>query len=535
VAPILLRAALGLALLAPAADAKPKEKAAKPGGHEQAAPAAAPAPGSQNARPAAAGGPKRRAVATPQPTPAPTPEPTPRAPAATPAPPPPVPAAAPVAPAATPTQTPAPARRPARSRRPRAPVAAAPARRTAIRQFPIRLAVAEPPPVHPAAAVPRPRRERPVRAPRPAAAAPAGPARPSTAVAVPVATRVIDVIPAPLRIALVGLAFLAGLLALRARRLERQSKHLSDDLGLLQSALLPHLPERIGDAWVSAAYRPAEGLAAGGDFYDAFALGAGRTGVLVGDVAGHGRDAIPLTADVRSTLRAYLEAGLTPPAAIKATAEVLEPRLGGRFVTVALAVLDARTGRLTYATAGHPPPLLRGVKDRLLTASGCPAIGTGLPTGARQTTVALPPGATACFYTDGLLDAKARGRRVGPAGVARRLQGLGPGEGAAALLDRLVRETDAQPDDMAACLLRRDARAPACAAERVEELEVDDLGDGRARRFLAACDVPAAEADAALAAAHDLLPVVLTVRCGPDGGAVAVHRPDTVAMSLRSP
>ena len=345
-------------------------------------------------------------------------------------------------------------------------------------------------------------------------------------------TRVVNVIPAPLRFALIGLIMLVALLALRARRLETQAQDLTEDLGLLQSALLPILPERIGHARISAAYRPAEGLAAGGDFYDAFALDAHRTCLLVGDVAGHGRDAVPLTADVRFTLRAYLEAGLAPRAALRATAAVIEPRLGGRFVTVIVAVLDARTGRLTYAAAGHPPPILAETHEKLVTAASSPAIGSGLPTGHRQTTITLPAGATACFYTDGLCDAKTRGRRLGPEAVAARVADLGRRADASALLARIVRDTDAQPDDMAACLLRPQLIAGTPAQDRVEELELDRPDMERAKRFLLACQVPADDVEVALEAANDLLPVVLEVRCGATGGKVAVHRPEAVALPL---
>lgn len=536
---LLLGLLLGLALASQPAAAHHKdkhgEKASKteekagraPATEEPAAPAGRPAATEvavppTRVRPARARGPKRRAAATPSPAPveAPAPAPVVPAPAAT----------APSVPAATAASAQPRERRPARTRRP-SPGSGVlgfnAARSRSARRAPVLATVTAAAAPAAAGAVREARRRAPLIAwrprPLPTAAAPAA----DTTV-----TRVINVIPAPLRFTLIGLALLVGLLTLRARRLEHQRQDLTDDLGLLQSALLPELPRRIGRVSVSAAYSPADGLAAGGDFYDAFALDAHRICLLVGDVAGHGRDAIPLTADVRFTLRAYLEAGLTPRAALRATATVLEPRLGGRFVTVVVAVHDSRTGLLTYAAAGHPPPLLTGVDERLMTKCACPAIGTGLPTGRRQTTLALPPGATACFYTDGLTDTKSDGRRLGPAGLSAYLSTLGPRDDAGSLLDRLVRDTDSQPDDMAACLLRPQIGAAAERADRVEELEVEEGEEGRARRFLLACHVPEAEADAALVAARDLLPVVLTVNCTPNGGAVAVHRPDTVALTL---
>jgi hypothetical protein len=91
--------------------------------------------------------------------------------------------------------------------------------------------------------------------------------------------RVLHEVPTRVWILLGVLAALAGVLAansivsaIRTRRLGRQREMLRSDIGLLQSALLPVLPARVAGVTVSAAYRPASGPAAGGDFYDLFPL-----------------------------------------------------------------------------------------------------------------------------------------------------------------------------------------------------------------------------------------------------------------------
>lgn len=323
----------------------------------------------------------------------------------------------------------------------------------------------------------------------------------ATAAGVPLTrtvVRVLEVVPVQLRAALAALAGLGLLLAgaaavqtVRRRRLERQRRLLLADVGVLQSALLPQLPEQIGGARVSAAYRPAEGLAAGGDFYDAFELPGGRTGVLVGDVAGHGRDVVPLTALVRYNVRAYLEAGLAPRAAVHVAANVLVAHLGDLQVTIVVAIFDPGTGRLTYACAGHAPPLLLGSTTAPVTTCSSPPIGAGAATGRRQTTIAFAPGAVACFHTDGLDEVPVRDGRLGRGGVADELEALGPRRDAGDLLARVVRASRHQPDDMAACIL---TALPGGADRwwlRLEELEVDavTLSSGGARRFLLACGV----------------------------------------------
>jgi hypothetical protein len=92
-------------------------------------------------------------------------------------------------------------------------------------------------------------------------------------------TKVLHQVPTGVWVGLLVLAGLAAALAagsivstVRARRLERQRELLRADVGLLQSALLPIVPAKIAGVSVSAAYRPAGGPAAGGDFYDLFPL-----------------------------------------------------------------------------------------------------------------------------------------------------------------------------------------------------------------------------------------------------------------------
>ncbi len=365
-------------------------------------------------------------------------------------------------------------------------------------------------------------------------------------------TRIVDVVPAPVRILLGCLLSLALALGARAwlgardaRRLERQRRQLLEDVGVLQAALLPVPPAHLGPLGVSVAYRPAEGPGAGGDFYDVFALEDGRVAVLVGDISGHGRQALPHTALVRFTLRAYLEAGLAPRVAVQTAGAVLERQLGESFATVVAATYDPRERVLTYACAGHPPPVVYappgerpgrpepGWPEReptretlaplaspnrpapqarvsslgsgsapvallvLPTVGASPPIGVGMRTGTRQTTVSLPGQTVVCFHTDGVTEARVGAELFGEWRLVSALAELGPGASAPELLDRVAEATDARPDDMAACLLDVSApvrvggaaapaglatgAAPAGPAALVEEIELDATQAASAR------------------------------------------------------
>ncbi len=320
-------------------------------------------------------------------------------------------------------------------------------------------------------------------------------------------TKIIDVVPAAMRLIIGVLAALALALAvssritaLRARRLKRQRAELLEDVGLLQAALLPELSQRLGPVGTSAAYTPASGPAAGGDFYDVFALADGQLAVIVGDVSGHGREALPHTTLLRFTLRAYLESGLSPRASLQAATPVLERQLGGSFATVVLATYNPRERTLVYSCAGHPPPLVAGENALdTITAGASPPIGAGRPTGRRQTVVSVPGRAVACFYTDGVIEARIDGGLFGAERLQETLASLGPDASAAALLDRVAAISDAHPDDMATCLLRieGDVLDPTVLVEEFE-VESRDLTRGRAERFMRLAGVPGRQVGEAL-------------------------------------
>jgi serine phosphatase RsbU (regulator of sigma subunit) len=326
--------------------------------------------------------------------------------------------------------------------------------------------------------------------------------------------RLVKVVPDELKAALAALAALSIMLgvgyllaALRARRLARQRSELLQEVGLLQTALLPPVPDKVGALLTSVAYRPAEGPGAGGDFYDVLPLTGGRVGFILGDVSGHGRGALARTAFMRYTLRAYLEAGLEPRVALQVAGRVIDDNLGGDFATVLLAVHDPDTGSLTYASAGHPAPIVVGPQEHEpVTAASSPPIGVGVRTGLRQSTVPLVPGAVACLFTDGLMEARTPEGVLGRERLTELLAELGDDATARRLIERVAAEANASSDDMAAVVVSPTAGVTT-GLFRTEQLELStrELEGPIARRFLEACglsdqEVEDAERDARLLA-----------------------------------
>ena len=347
---------------------------------------------------------------------------------------------------------------------------------------------------------------------------------------------IVRVIPAPLKALLAGmgvllLATIAGwtLVTIRARRLNRQRRELLTEVGLLQAALLPEVPDRVGPLAVSVAYRPADGPAAGGDFYDVFEMEDGRVGIVLGDVAGHGRDALARTALLRYTLRAYLDTGLEPRTALRLAGETLEHNMSS-FATAVVATFDPQTSTLTYSCAGHPPPILLGpVGHAPVTACAAPPIGVGTPTGQRQTTEVLPAGTVVCFFTDGLAEARLHGTLLGRGRLLSLLRDLGPEATAPELIQRVRRDVHHTPDDMAACVLRPLVSPADLDVTRTEELELREGGEDVLRRFLEACDVPAEQIDLLIrdsgARAEDYGEAVVRVKLGDAKPQVSVVLP----------
>jgi serine phosphatase RsbU (regulator of sigma subunit)/anti-sigma regulatory factor (Ser/Thr protein kinase) len=187
----------------------------------------------------------------------------------------------------------------------------------------------------------------------------------------------------------------------------------------LQAALLPTTLPVLPRARVSARYLVAgQDEAAGGDWFDAIPLDTGEVALVVGDVVGHGVAAAAAMAQLRAVLSELL---LAEPDfnTVLARADAFAARTPAlRAATLVLAVLDADSGALRYATCGHPPPLVLSLDGtaRYLAVTGGGPLGTGsqpvLSTGE------LAPGEVVLLYSDGLIERPGRSMRQSLAELA---------------------------------------------------------------------------------------------------------------------
>lgn len=172
----------------------------------------------------------------------------------------------------------------------------------------------------------------------------------------------------------------------------------------LQHAMLTELPTGPG-VECAARYLPAvTGLNVGGDWYDAFCRPDGTLVLAVGDVAGHGLVAATLMGQLRTALRAYAM-DLPEPGEVLARLQALIRHLDPDHCATAVLAMITPGGRMSLATAGHPPPLLREPDGsvRRLECFG-PMLGLPIDHDYAVDTRTLAPGSMLLFYTDGLIE-----------------------------------------------------------------------------------------------------------------------------------
>jgi serine phosphatase RsbU (regulator of sigma subunit) len=213
----------------------------------------------------------------------------------------------------------------------------------------------------------------------------------------------------------------------------------------LQESLLPPRLPQIPGIEIAARYHPAgEHPKVGGDFYDAFSIGADHWGFLIGDVAGKGAGAAAVTAVVRHTARATARQGaaLGVPAAVNEA--LLEAEQAEHFATMIYGQLRFGAGEasLDLLNCGHPAPLVVRSGGRIDEIEGHgPLLGQLPVIEVDPVTVTLLPGDVLVLVTDGVLEARAPQPRRGR-GAPRFLGNAG--------LAAVLNETRDQPAEVIA-------------------------------------------------------------------------------------
>ncbi|WLD15440.1 SpoIIE family protein phosphatase [Planctellipticum variicoloris] len=230
----------------------------------------------------------------------------------------------------------------------------------------------------------------------------------------------------------------------------------------VQLGFLPHQPPALPGYEFADYYEPANRV--GGDYFDYVQLPDGRVAVAVGDVAGKGVPAALLMARLHAAGRYHLLSASSAASALtNLNAEIASSGLGYRFITLALAIVDAERHEVTLANAGHLPPVFRHV-DGSIEQPGIKE--SGMPLGIlpdqqfQEIRLSLDAGDTLVFYTDGVTEAMDAENRIYGRVRLGETVGLGPPR-VTDLVPAIVEDVEAfggahqQRDDLCIVAIRR--------------------------------------------------------------------------------
>jgi len=217
----------------------------------------------------------------------------------------------------------------------------------------------------------------------------------------------------------------------------------------LQRAILP-LPEEpfeVPGLQVAMRYLPAShDSRVGGDWYITALMPTGQVLVAIGDVAGHGLAAAAGMARLRGALTGLAITG-SPPDRLVGWLNDLVHTVGPEHTASVIAgYFDPATRTLTWAQAGHPPPVLvRGAAARPLDPPPGILLGAAQEEyqGAR---LDLRPGDLLLLYSDGLIERRDRPLDEGLATLCAAVRGVGDPEGAIGAALRALNTADSEDD-----------------------------------------------------------------------------------------
>jgi len=235
-----------------------------------------------------------------------------------------------------------------------------------------------------------------------------------------------------------------------------------------QLSLLPPSLPMLPDLSLSGSYhRASSARAAGGDWYDAVPLGAGRVALVVGDAVGHGVPAAGAMSRLRGAMRSTAQRDPSPEAVLAALDAFAAEMDDVEGASVFYGVLDAGSGTLTYGAAGHPPPLVVHADGRSSFLQGTPRPPLGsLPGVTTQISeVTLEQGATLVLFSNGAIAApdtpvpeEALDRLAEVSRSVLRAPGALEADAAAELASAVadgVRRPQGWPDDVAVLVAHR--------------------------------------------------------------------------------
>ncbi|WP_433338525.1 SpoIIE family protein phosphatase [Spirillospora sp. CA-294931] len=239
----------------------------------------------------------------------------------------------------------------------------------------------------------------------------------------------------------------------RERRRIAEERHIAVEL---QRAILPlpRGPRELPGLRAAVRYLPAQRQTrVGGDWYEATALSDDEVFLAIGDVSGHGLAAAAAMARMRNALSGLACTGAPPDALLTWLNRLVLSRHRSLTASAIAARFRPATRMLTWAQAGHPPPvLLRDGKAEMLDAPEGVLLGALDEPRLEAATTRLEPGDLLLFYTDGLVERRDRDLSEGFRLLRETVQGR-PGADPDAVIDHVLTTLGAANPNDDTCLL----------------------------------------------------------------------------------
>jgi len=191
-----------------------------------------------------------------------------------------------------------------------------------------------------------------------------------------------------------------------SKRRDAKQQREFEDARLIQRGLLPAAMPQTAGVQLAASWQPANGV--GGDCFVALTFTYGGVGLTIADVAGKGVPAALLMSNLQAAVRAFAQEGTAPGSVCTSVNRLLCRNMAsGRFVTFCYVRIDTAGRRLTYANAGHNPPLLVRTSGQvdLLAPTGT-VLGVFAESAYEQGDFAIAPGDRLILYTDGITEGR---------------------------------------------------------------------------------------------------------------------------------
>ncbi len=231
---------------------------------------------------------------------------------------------------------------------------------------------------------------------------------------------------------------------------------------ILQHRLLPTLATVPGLDIASRYVAASDSQQVGGDWFDVFDLGDGRTAVVIGDVMGHDIEAAAAMAQIRAALRAYALENDEPATVLERLAHLVDAFDVTGLVTVIYGVLgppdSGGAHQFRWANAGHLPPLVRVVDGQVheLGDGRSGVIGAPATEPRGQGHALLSRGSSLVLYTDGLVERPGTPLTDSIGDLRSSVEHLPPGTSADELCEALLvgKALDQTRDDIAIVVIR---------------------------------------------------------------------------------